>query len=148
MRVSRIPELIVITQQQWQEMARYCEGEADILGLYLYGSLGTAYQTPLSDVDLAVLPVAGPSWTWDRQVDVSIELSGIARSDDVNLINLRSVPVILQMRVLETGRPRYIRDRVALADFVAGVIIRHADFSPDLEAFYRDWDTAIREEYL
>ena len=148
MNISRKPELIVINQEQWQEMARYCAGEAGVLGLFLYGSLGTAYQTPLSDVDLAVLPVDGPRWDLRRQLEVAAELSSIARSDEVNLIDLCSVPVTLQIRVLETGRPVFLRDPVALADFVAGVIMRHADFAPVLAAFYRDWGAAMREEYL
>jgi len=56
-------------------MARYCRGEGDILALYLYGSLGTPYQTPLSDVDFAVLPVNGPKWDVHRELHVSAELT-------------------------------------------------------------------------
>lgn len=128
-------------------MARYCEGEADILALYLFGSLGTAHQTPLSDVDMAILPAEGHKWDLHRELAVSAELARIAETDDINVVNLRSVPVTLQMRILETGRALFSRDAAALADFVAGVILRHADVAPDLAATYRDWDSAIREEY-
>ncbi len=128
-------------------MARYCEGEADILALYLFGSLGTKHQTPLSDADMAVLPAEGRKWDLNRELAVGAEIARIAETDDVDVVNLRAVPVILQMRILETGRMLFSRDAAALADFVAGVILRHADLAPDLAAFYRDWDSAIREEY-
>ena len=148
MRTGRRASLTAISDEQFQEMAHYCRGEVDILALYLYGSLGTPYQTPLSDVDLALLPVDGPRWDIHRELDVSAELTRIAQSDDVTMVNFRSVPVTLQMRTLETGRPIFISDPGALKDFTMGVIMRYADFAPDLAAFYRDWDCAIREAYL
>ncbi|MBE3519952.1 MAG: nucleotidyltransferase domain-containing protein [Firmicutes bacterium] len=36
-------------------LVRYLEAQDDILAAYLYGSYGTAHQTALSDVDLALL---------------------------------------------------------------------------------------------
>jgi high-affinity K+ transport system ATPase subunit B len=101
----------------------------------------------LSDVDLAVLPMDGSRWDMRRLLEVSAQLAALAATDDANVINLRSVPVKLQMRVLETGRPLFIRDEGALSDFAAGVVMRYADFEPALAAFYRDWDTAVSEEY-
>jgi predicted nucleotidyltransferase len=147
MRLSHKPGPIDITEAQIREMAQYCDGEADILALYMYGSFGTQYQTPLSDVDLAVLPATGRQWDLHRELAVSDELARIAGTEDVNTVNLRSVPVTLQMRILDTGKSLFVRDPGALADFAAGVILRHADFEPDLAAFYRDWDCNIREEF-
>ncbi|MDQ7795045.1 MAG: hypothetical protein RDU89_11645 [bacterium] len=40
-----------------------------------------------------------------------------------------------------------MRDPGRLADFVASVILGHADFAPDLASIYRDGDEAVREEY-
>lgn len=148
MRLSRDIFQIHLSQEQLEEMVRYCKEQPDILALYLYGSYGTPYQTPLSDVDLAVLPVPGAHWDLDRELEVHSRLSNIGRSDDINVVNLRAVPVTLQFRVLETGRALYVRDQEALADFTASAIVRHADFAPDLASFYRDWDAALREEFL
>lgn len=148
MRLSRDISQIHLSHDQLEEMVRYCEAQADILALYLYGSYGTAYQTPLSDVDLAVLPISGAPWDLDRELEVHSKLNQIGRNDDINVVNLRVVPVTLQMRVLETGRVLYVRNQEALADFTASTIARYADFAPDLAAFYRDWDCALREEFL
>jgi len=134
----------VVSQCQFEQVVDYCRTQADILALYLYGSHGTALQTPLSDLDLAVLPET----TCDpkRLLGIHAGLAGIL-GDDVSLVNLRSAPVSLQFRIIETGRPLYMRDPDRVADFVAGVILRHADFAPDLASIRRDWDDAIREEY-
>lgn len=148
MRLSREISQIQLSQQQLEQMVRYCQEQPDILALFLYGSYGTVLQTPLSDVDLAVLPLPDYHWNLHRELEVHSHLSGFGRSDDINLINLRAVPVTLQFRVLAAGRPLYVRDQEALADFTASTILRHADFAPDLAAFYREWDTALREEFL
>lgn len=147
-RISVPTSPIVVKEEQLGEMARHCETERDILALYLYGSYGTPYQTALSDVDLAVLPMPGAKWDWRRELEVQDSLSGMGGSDDINVVNLRAVPVTLQFRVLETGRILYVRDPTSLADFVEEVIIRHADIAPDLEVFRREYDLALREEFL
>lgn len=148
MRLSRDLSQIRLHADQLGEMARYCEAQPDILALYLYGSYGTPYQTPLSDVDLAVLSVPGARWDLHRELEIQAELGRIGGNDDINVVNLRTVPVTLQFRVLQTGKALYVRDPALVADFAAAVILRHADFAPDLAAFYRDWDHALREEFL
>lgn len=148
MRLSRHISQIKLQDEQFEEMVRYCQAQPDILALYLYGSYGTPYQTPLSDVDLAVLPVPGTRWDLYRELDVHSELGRIGQNDDITVVNLRAVPVTLQFRVLETGKVLYARDPELVANFAAEVVLRHADFAPDLAALYRDWDYALREEFL
>ena len=148
MRLSRDISMIKLSEEQLRQMTRYCEHERDILALYLYGSYGTSHQTRLSDVDLAVLPMPGARWDIHRELEIHAELARIGGSEDINLVNLRTVPVTLQLRVLETGRVLYRRDREMVADFVEAVIVRHADFLPDLQAFHADYDLGLREEFL
>ncbi|NPV29432.1 MAG: nucleotidyltransferase domain-containing protein [Firmicutes bacterium] len=88
------------------------------------------------------------SWSYRRELDLLDELCHIGQSEDINLINLQQVPVTLQMRVLETGRPLYVRDEIRLADFKEWVIRRYCDFEPDLKNLYRDFDAGLREEFL
>ena len=140
--------MIRLNEEQFCRMADCCRQRGDVLALYIYGSYGTPEQTPLSDVDLAVLPMPGGKWDLDILLEVMGELVGIGRNDDINVINLKKVPVTLQFRVLETGRGIFIRDPVLLADFMETVVRRHADFAPDLRAIYRDFDQAIRSEFL
>lgn len=145
-RLSRRLDMVQLTEEQLHAMADYAASRDDILALYLYGSYGTKFQTPLSDVDLAILPMPSPAWSIDDELRVSSELAGIALEDDVNLVNLATAPVDLQMRILDTGRLLYVRDRSMLADFQAKTVLRYCDFKPVLDAFYRDYDASLREE--
>lgn len=147
-RLSRRPEKITLSPQQLKKLTDFIRSQGDILAFYLYGSYGTEFQTALSDVDFAVLPMPTVPWDCKRELDLQAELSGIGQCDDISLINLQRVPVTLQMRVIETGRLLYVRDEIMLADFKEGVIRRYCDFEPDLKNIYRDFEAGLREEFL
>lgn len=147
-RLSRRLEKLYLSPEQFVALKTLAQSQSDIAALYLHGSYGTDVQTALSDLDLAVLPVPGSSWDFRREIELLSDLFDIVRNDDVNLINLRRVPVTLQMRVLESGRLLYLRDEVMLADFKESVIRRYCDFEPDLRQLYADFDAELREEFL
>ncbi|QGP91468.1 Polymerase beta, Nucleotidyltransferase [Neomoorella glycerini] len=147
-RLSRKLEKITLSPKQLKSMADFAGRQGEVLALYLYGSYGTEWQTALSDVDLAVLPMPETSWDYKRELELLAEFCHIGRSDDINLVNLHRVPVTLQMRVLETGRLLYVKDEILLADFKERVIRRYCDFEPDLKILYRDFDASLREEFL
>lgn len=147
-RLDRKPIRLRISPEQLSSLIDFIRSQEDVLALYIYGSYGTEYQTDLSDIDLAVLPLPETKWDYRREAWLQTEISDIGRSDDINLVNLLRVPVTLQMRVLETGRLLYVRDQVMLADFIESVIRRYCDFRPDLESIYRDFDAGLREEFL
>ncbi|MBC7341615.1 MAG: nucleotidyltransferase domain-containing protein [Clostridia bacterium] len=147
-RLSRRLEKLSLSPEQFTALKTLAQSQSDIGALYLHGSYGTELQTVLSDLDLAVLPVPGSSWDLEREIELLSDLLGIVRNDDVNLINLRRVPVTLQMRVLESGRLLYLRDEVMLADFKESVIRWYCDFQPDLRQLYADFDAGLREEFL
>lgn len=118
-----------------------------LVALILYGSYDTPLQTPLSDVDLAVLfrDDARPD------ADERSHLTGLAMEtlgeEDVSLVFLDRVPLPLQHEVLRTGRPLLVRDEVALADFRERVVHRYCDFVIDYEAMRRDYDEGLRRVY-
>ena len=147
MRLDRNPKKLSLAPEQIQQMIESVQNQEDIIALILYGSYGTRYQTDLSDIDLAVLPYSH-DWPFSRLSDVIAGLVGIGRTDDISVINLREVPITLQMRVLDTGEKLFVRDQIALADFVEQTIRYHCDFEPFLRAFYRDYDIGLRKESL
>lgn len=118
-----------------------------LVALFLYGSYDTPLQTPLSDVDLAVLfrDDARPD------ADERSRLTGVAMAtlaeEDVSLTFLGRAPLPLQYEVLRTGRPLLVRDEVALADFRERVVHRYCDFVIDFEAMRRDYDVGLRRAY-
>ena len=90
----------------------------EVQAIYLFGSYGTEYETPGSDVDLALLlPHAlahqagnlAMSNCWRELLDVT----GRA----VDLVNLRLVDTVFQNRVVETGRLILDSDTLAAQTF-------------------------------
>ncbi|MGB9663283.1 MAG: type VII toxin-antitoxin system MntA family adenylyltransferase antitoxin [Moorellaceae bacterium] len=147
-RLSRKLTKIILSPQQLQNLRDFIRRQEDILAFYLYGSYGTKFQTALSDIDFAVLPMPPNPWDYRRELELQVGLSGIVQSEDINLINLQQVPVTLQMRVIEVGRLLYVRDQILLANFKESVILRYCDFEPDLKSLYCDFDAGLREEFL
>jgi predicted nucleotidyltransferase len=114
---------------------------------YVYGSYGTPDQTPLSDVDLALVfkPARVPAF--DEHLRIIGRITEILGEEDCSVTVLNSAPPIFQFRVLDTGRLLFCRDGTALADFVAGVLSRYADFMIDHRAFLEEYDAALVAEY-
>ena len=116
---------------------------ASVAALYLYGSHGTPQQTPLSDIDLAVVMPLGQQVDELGLLGKIIDLVG----DDVSMTVLNRAPLPFRFRVLATGRPLFVFDKDALADFTEQTLAYYHDFRPDYEAMLRDYDSALRERY-
>jgi predicted nucleotidyltransferase len=125
----------------------YVEGLDGLAAAWIYGSYGTLYQTPLSDLDLALLyrPESVPDFK--GELTVYGRICEILREDDISITVLNRSPVIFQFRVLETGRQLVCKDPEALADFVESVLTRHADYIVAHERFVQDYDQAFAERY-
>lgn len=146
-RLEKKPGLIDISHRI-PALVDYFEKNKDLLAAYLYGSYGTAEQTPLSDVDIAVLLKWEVKDNFNKQLEISSKVAEITGSDDVNVLFLNSVPVIMQFRVIKTGRLLFVRGQAELADFQELVCKIYADFMPDYLAFAMDYDQALKEAYL
>ena len=123
----------------------YARQEARIMVLYLVGSYDTPYQTPLSDVDFAI--ISKHRLKFDDQVEILGRFTGMLRTDNVDIIFLPGAGVRVQHKVISQGRLLYCRDETFLADFVERTIKLYGDFEPFLTRFYRDYDARLREEY-
>ena len=133
---SRLPDLISAL------------GEVDgVAAVYLYGSYGTPYQTPLSDVDLALVFRPGAVPEFDGILRLVGLVTGALQEDDVSVTILNDAPLPHQLEVLRTGRALQVRDELAHADFVEEVIDRASDFAIDYEAVLRDYDEGLRLAY-
>lgn len=123
---------------------------ADVPGLvavYLYGSYGTPDQTPLSDVDLAVVFRPGEEPSFDEHLEIIGRVTGHLGEDDVSVTVLNRASPVVQFDVIDTGRPLFCRDEATLADFKAAVFSHHADFMIDHREFLREYDEALVEKY-
>lgn len=127
---------------------RECLQETNgLVASYLFGSYGTPDQTPLSDVDLAFVfrPDSVPSGS--EESAFRSRVLHTVEQDDVSITILNRAPSPFQFEVLTTERLIYQDDSVALADFVEGVLNRYCDFAVDYEAFLREYDEALRDQY-
>jgi predicted nucleotidyltransferase len=131
-----------------EELRRYLEGVEGLIAAWIYGSYGTSYQTPLSDLDLALLFRWDSVPDLDRHIQLYVDIPEILHEEDVSITILNRSPVLFQFRVLETGRRIVCRDPIGLADFTEQVISRHADFIIDHERFVKEYDQALRERYV
>ena len=129
------------------DLRRYLEDLDGLVAAWIYGSYGTPEQTPLSDLDLAILFQKGKVPAFERQLEIYGKIPEILHEDDVSITILNRSPALFQMRVLQTGRQIVCRDPVALADFVEFVISRHADYIVDHQQFVKEYDQALVERY-
>lgn len=119
-------------------------GVPGLTAAYLFGSYGTPYQTPLSDVDLALLFRRGAVPGFEDELAVRGAIHDALKEDDVSITVLNHASVLLQFRVVRTGRLLYVSDAGALADFIAPMLSRHADFRIDYDRFVCEYDQALR----
>ena len=118
-----------------------------LVAAYLYGSYGTPYQTPLSDVDIALVFKDGDEPSPEQHVELIGRVSDTLQEDDVSVTVLNTAPLAFQHRVLAEGRAVLIRDEIAHADFLERTTTRYCDFAIDEARFFEEYDRALAEEY-
>ena len=116
---------------------------------YAFGSYGTEWQTPLSDVDLALVldPRRSPP-TAEEELDIVGVVTETLQEEDVTVMILNKAPLAFRFDVLSKGRPLFVFDEVALADFVEATIDRHGDYVIDRDRFAAEFDRALAEDYV
>ena len=80
----------------------------DTQAIYLFGSWGTEYEQPQSDVDIAVLLPASQAKKAGSLAlsDLHLALQTVLNRE-VDLVNLRQAPTVLQKEVVVAGRRIY-----------------------------------------
>lgn len=113
--------------------------------VYLFGSYGTEYQTPDSDIDFAIL------FTGDMHINQEAmllnQLSIVLDTDRVDLLNLNKAPIRLQFAAIADGRIIHEKNYIATCDYTERVINLYQDYSITLNKFYKDYDASLREAY-
>ena len=131
-----------------EEIKEYFAGEEDIMAAYLFGSHGTEYETPLSDIDFAVLYRGGEESGLMRDMQVMAGLSSIMKKEDIDLVNLNKAPILLQHEIISSGELLYERDRETVSDFIYHVLTFAYDEKIRARKYYEELEKALRGEYL
>lgn len=120
-----------------------------ITAFYLFGSYAAGRQTPLSDIDLAVL--LDNSVEQERYLDNRLrlmgELSTILGTDAVELVVLNESPPGLAYRVIRDGELLFAPEegKGQLVDFKVRIMDRYFDFQPAQRIFSEGLSRRIRE---
>lgn len=118
----------------------------EVVAVYLFGSYGTEYEHPESDLDLGVVFRGRMKLQYELQVEA--DLSSILKSDRIDLVNLNCAPVALQFRVLSEGILIYEGDYILNSNFIEHVLREYRDYSFHYARFAEESRKALREEYL
>ena len=90
----------------------------DIQAVYLFGTYGTEYQRPGSDVDIALLlPAASARKAGSLAMGECQWELGTLLGAEVDLINLRRVDTVFQNEILATARELFVAERNAADEF-------------------------------
>ena len=114
-----------------------------VQGIYLFGSFGTEYERPDSDVDLALLlsPMEVGKETDLQTSSCRASLVKLLRRD-VDLVNMRRVSTVFQKEIIVNGRLIYCADRYAVEEFEMLVLSLYQTINEErrgiLDAFAAD----------
>lgn len=128
--------------KSWQE---FLQDRNEIAAVYLFGSYGTEFEHPQSDMDLGV--VFNRPVTLSEELELDGALSLHIGHDQIDLVNLNRAPIALQFRALREGVLLYEGDYLSHSNFIEQVIKAYPDYAVKYAVFSRDYEQALKEEY-
>ncbi|HBE80946.1 MAG TPA: nucleotidyltransferase domain-containing protein [Firmicutes bacterium] len=120
--------------------------QRQVMTVYIFGSFGTSEQSPLSDIDLAVLFDSNLSLL--DELRFAAEVSSVLGRDDVDVINLNKAPVYIQHRAIYSGSRIYEKTPEKTQDFIENVLEEYHDYEFIYRKFQDDCRLGLMEEYL
>ena len=129
-----------------KKLASFFRKENNILTVYLFGSYGTDEQTELSDIDIAILFADTVSML--EELSIAAEIEFILKEGQIDLLNLNKASVILQHRVISTGKEIFERNPLTTADFIENTLKFYFDYGLVYKKFRDDFREELRGEYL
>ena len=104
---------------------KICETLPEVSAIYLFGSYGTKFETPQSDVDLAILTMdkVDKVKLWELAQEIAIKIN-----KDVDLIDLKQASTILSFQIINEGKRIYCKDKHRCDAFENTVDAEYLDF--------------------
>ena len=125
-----------------KKLASFFRKENNILTVYLFGSYGTEDQTELSDIDIAILFADTVSML--EELGIAAEIEFILKQGQIDLLNLNKASVILQHRVISTGKEIFERNPLTTADFIENTLKFYFDYGLVYKKFRDDFREELR----
>lgn len=124
----------------------FFKNRGEVAAVYLFGSYGTEFEHPNSDIDLGI--VFSRIVTFVEELAIDADLSLFLASDKVDLVNLNRAPVALQFQALADGLQIYEGEYIAHSNFIERVLKNYFDYKISYARFSEDYEHALREDYL
>lgn len=116
-------------------VAKLRERLGDLKAVYRYGSAGGIHQRTDSDLDLAVL--AGHRLSFEEQCTLAADLSQLAHRD-VDLNDLRSLPVTLRVHIVTAGARIHAADAPAAEEYDSRTLSDYARLNEERRGILED----------
>lgn len=94
----------------------------DVVADYLFGSHARGEETPMSDVDIAVI-LENPTPECEAEI-------GSLASSQIDVVLFHRLPLHIKFEVFKHGRELFIRDEEKLAEIKLEVMREYLDTSP------------------
>lgn len=106
-----------------------------ISAVILFGSMATGKETPLSDIDLAVLYRRNLSGAEIKRIHSQVYegISDLLVSDDIDLINLNTAPLTMQYGTIKQSKLLILNCQEEYIDFWEQTVKHYLDFRPLLD---------------
>jgi len=131
-----------------QFLSRIQSAIPDLKAVYLYGSRASGKARPDSDYDIAVL-AAEPLEGKESFFRLQLELASLTDAG-VNLVDLQSLPIVLQFEVLRGRKRLFCADRAYCVNFESGILSDYQRFAEErqiiLDTFFKKRADAARQQ--
>lgn len=134
-----------IPMTDWRPWQEFLQDRDEIAAVYLFGSYGTEFEHPQSDIDLGI--VFNRPLTLSEELELDSALSLHVGHDQIDLVNLNRAPIALQFRALHEGLLVYEGDYLNHSNFIEQVIKAYPDYAVKYAVFSRAYEQALKEEY-
>jgi len=123
------------------EISNLLQEEPEVLAAYLFGSVSEARESPLSDVDIAILfrPRLTQAQMWHLEDALGVAVSRRLPGYNVDLVALNLAPLHFRFEVISKGQVLYSADDSQRADFESYTMRRYWDF----EKYLVEYRTAL-----
>lgn len=131
-----------------QFLSRIQSAVPDLKAVYLFGSRASGKARADSDYDVAVLAAERLEGK-ESFFQLQLELAGLT-DNGVNLVDLQSLPVVLQFEVLRGRKRLYCADRAFCVAFESGILSDYQRFAEErqviLDTFFKKRADAARQQ--
>lgn len=116
-------------------MATLQAGLPDLKAVYRYGSAGSIHEREDSDLDIAIL--AGHPLTFKERCSLGVDLMRVA-GRDVDLNDLRRLPVTLRVQIVTGGIRLYAADTAAAEEYDSRTLSDYARLNEERRGILED----------